>query len=52
MFSLKLPHQGNSNKCPQYMTQCTIFNIQEENHPKLSQIWDYGFLYKETQEQV
>ena len=35
MFSLELPHQGNSNEYTQY----TFFNIKKnENHYKLSQI--------------
>ena len=42
MFSLESSHRGNSNEYTQY----TIFNIQKENHPKLSQICSYGFLYQ------
>ena len=34
VFSLELPHRGDSNK----NTQCTIFNQQKENHPSLSYI--------------
>ena len=37
MFSLELPHRGNSIEYTQY----TIFN-----HPKLSQICSYGILSK------
>ena len=48
MFSLESPHRGDSNEYTQY----TIFNIQKENHPKLSQICSYGFLYQGTQERV
>ena len=42
MFSLESPHQGDSNEYKQY----TIFNIQKENHPKLSQICIYGIFSK------
>ena len=38
VFSLESPH--------------TIFNIKKENHPKLSQICRYGFLFQGTQERV
>ena len=41
MFSLELPHRGNSNEYTQY----TIFNIKE-NNPKLSQICSYGIFSK------
>ena len=34
MFSLELPHRGDSNEYTQY----TIFSIKIENHPKLSLI--------------
>ena len=34
MFSLELPHRGDSNE----NTQFTIFNLKRENHPKLSKI--------------
>ena len=34
VFSLELPHRGDSNEYTKY----TIFNIRKENHPKLSQI--------------
>ena len=34
VFSLESPHWGDSNEYTQY----TIFNIKNENHPKLSQI--------------
>ena len=48
MFSLELPHRGDSNEYTQY----TIFNIQKENHPKLSQIFIYGIFFHSTQERV
>ena len=32
VFSLELPHRGDSNENMQY----TIFNTSKENHPKLS----------------
>ena len=38
MFTLELPHQGDSNEYTQY----TIFQYEEEKHPKLSQICSYG----------
>ena len=34
MFSLESPHRGDSNENIKY----TIFNIEKEYHPKLSQI--------------
>ena len=40
VFSLKLPHRGNSNEYTQY----TIFNIKKENHPiffQIMQLWDF-----------
>ena len=48
VFSLESPHRGDSNEYTQY----TIFNIKKENHPKLSQICSYGFLFRRTQERV
>ena len=40
VFSLESPHRGDSNE---YMyTQYTIFNIKNENHPKLFEICSYG----------
>ena len=32
VLSLESPHRGDSNEKTQY----TIFNLQKENHPKLS----------------
>ena len=32
VLSLESPHRGDSNEYTQY----TIFNIEKENHPKLS----------------
>ena len=34
VYSLKLPHPGDSNEC----TQHTIMNIKKENHLRLSHI--------------
>ena len=48
MFSLESPHRGDSNEYTHY----TIFNKQKGNHPKLSQICSYAFLYQGTQERV
>ena len=48
VFSLESPHRGDSNEYTQY----TIFNIKKENHPKLSLICSYGFLFQGTQERV
>ena len=41
VFSLELPHRGDSNEYTQY----TIFNINE-NNPKLSQICNYRIFSK------
>ena len=48
VFSLESPHRGASNEYTQY----TIFNKQKGNHPELSQICSYAFLYQGTQERV
>ena len=48
VFSLELPHRGDSNGYTQY----TIFNIKKENHPKLSQICSNWFLLQGTRERV
>ena len=48
MFSLELPHRGDSNKYTQY----TIFNIKKENHAKFSQSCSYEILFKRTQERA
>ena len=40
-FNIKV-HRGDSKECTQY----TIFNIEKENHPKLSQICSYGIISK------
>ena len=37
VFSLESPHRGDSNENTKY----TIFNIEKENRPKLSQICSY-----------
>ena len=42
VFSLELPHRGDSN----YNTKYTIFSTKKENHPKLSQICSYGIFSK------
>ena len=44
VFSLESPHRGDSNEYTQY----TIFNIKKINHPKLSKICSYGFLFQGT----
>ena len=38
MFLLESPHRGDSNE----YTQNTISQYEKENHPKLSQICNYG----------
>ena len=48
VFSLESPHRGDSNE----YTQHTTFKIKKENHPKLSQICNYGILLLWSQEQV
>ena len=48
VFSLESAHRGDSNESSLY----TIFNVKKENHPKLSQICSYGFLFQGTQERV
>ena len=42
MFSLELPHRGDSNLNIQY----TISQYEKGNHPKLSQIWSNGICSK------
>ena len=42
VFLLESPHRGDSSEKTQY----TIFNIKQENHPKLSQICNYVTFYK------
>ena len=42
VFSLELPHRGNSNEYKQY----TIFNMNKKKHLKLSQICSYGSFSK------
>ena len=37
MFSLELPHRGESNEYTQ-----TIFNIKKENHLNKLQLWDFS----------
>ena len=37
MFSLELPHQGDSNEYTHY----TIFNVKQKNHLKFSHICSY-----------
>ena len=48
VFSLEMPHQGDSNVHTQY----TIFIIRKENHPRLSQICSYGIFFQGAQERV
>ena len=48
VFSLESPQQGDSNEYTQY----TISQYKKENHPKLSQICNYGDLFQGTQERV
>ena len=47
MLSLESPNLGDSNEYTQY----TIFNIKEENHPKLSEICNQG-IFLGTKERV
>ena len=42
MFSLESPQRGDSNEYTQY----TISQYKKENHPKLSQICNYGIYSK------
>ena len=42
MFLLESPHRGDSNEYTQY----TIFNMNKNKHPKLSQICSYGYFSK------
>ena len=42
MFSLESPQRGDSNEYTQY----TISQYKKENHPKLSQICNYGISFK------
>ena len=42
VFSLESPHRGDSNENKQY----TISQYENENHPKLSQIYSYGICSK------
>ena len=42
MFTLESPRQGDSKEYTKY----TIFNIKEENHSKLFQIFSYGTFSK------
>ena len=42
MFSLESPQRGDSNEYTQY----TISQYKKENHPKLSQICNYGICSK------
>ena len=44
LFSLESPHRGDSNKYTQY----TIFNTKKENHPKLSEICNYGIFQRDS----
>ena len=38
VFSLESPHRGNSDEHKQY----TLFSMNKEKHPKLSQVYSYG----------
>ena len=40
VFSLESPHDSNE------YTQYTIFNIKQENNPKLSQFCSYGIFFQ------
>ena len=42
VFSLELPQRGDSNEYTQY----TVSQYKKENHPKLSQICNYGICSK------
>ena len=42
MFSLELPHRGDSIE----YTQFTIFNMNKKKHPKLSPVCSYGIFSK------
>ena len=42
MFSLESPPRGDSNEYTQY----TIYQCKKENHPKSSQICNYGICSK------
>ena len=42
VFSLESPQRGDSNEYKQY----TISQYIKENHPKLSQICNYGICFK------
>ena len=42
MFSLESPQRGDSTEYTQY----TISHYKKENHPKLSQICNYGIFSK------
>ena len=48
VFSFEYPHQGDSNE----YTRNTIFDIEIENHPKLSKICGYEIFFYETQDGV
>ena len=49
VFLLESPQRGDSNECTQY----TISQYKKENHPKLSQICNYGICSKgQSQERV
>ena len=48
VFSSKSPHRGDSNENTQY----TIFNIKQENCPKLSQICSYVFFSKGLKNEI
>ena len=47
VFSLESPQRGDSNEYTQY----TISQYKKENHPKLSQICNYGICSKEPKNQ-
>ena len=42
VFTLESPHRGDSNEYTQY----TIFQYENEKHPKLSQFCSYGIFSK------
>ena len=42
VFTLELPHRGDSNEFTQY----TLFQYEKEKHPELFQICSYGIFSK------
>ena len=48
MFSLESPKRGDSNEYTQY----TISQYKKKNHPKLSQICNYGICSKGLKKEI